>query len=282
MALSRTDYGPYLHDNTGFTPQGTGPFVTGSFTPPANSLITNFVLCGCDAIASESSYVVTGGSLTWTKRDFITFEFATNNGAIVQIWTAPVGSSPASMQITVTHTGVNSYAFGVLPSAYEGYNTSDPVGQFEAAVSTGTTQTLTFGGAPASSSAVIGALMVLANDQNSSDTSVAPGANGGVEISENISTQAFCRWQRQQRLSSTSTSFDWSTTSGAGGNFQNRLYAAIEVKEAAAGGGAQRAVGAGLTESRLLQRTRLIKSAPSMVGWRAQRGLLVPERRLAA
>lgn len=237
MALSRTDYGPYLHNNGGgFTPQGTGPFTTGSFTPPANSLLVVFVLCGSDDHTQEASYVVTGGSLSWTKHDASTFEFGTNNGAIVQIWTAAVGGSPSSMDVTVTHTGINSYAFGVLVSAYEGYDSGDPVGQVDTGVATGTTQTITFAGAPAVTSAVIGAILVLAANGDASDTSAAPGADGGVEIDDSTSTNSFCRWQRQERTADTSTTFDWSTTSGASGNFQNRLYGAIEINEAAAGG----------------------------------------------
>lgn len=236
MALSRTDFGPYLHNNgAGFTPQGTGPFATGNFTPPADSILVVFVLCGTDAPASENSYVVTGGSLSWTKHDATAFEFAVNNGGMVQIWTAEVGGSPASMAVTVTHTGINSYNFGVLVSAYEGYDTGDPVGQFDTGVATGTTQTITFAGAPAATSAVIGGIQIIAANGNGSDTSAAPGANGGAEIDDSTITNSFARWQRQERLSSTSTTFDWSTTSSASGNFQNRLYGAIEINAAAAG-----------------------------------------------
>lgn len=236
MALSRTDYGPYLFDNTGFTPQGTGPFSTGSFTPSANSILVVFVMCGSDDIASESSYIVTGGSLSWNKEVFEAYDFTPGNGAIYQIWTAEVGGSPSSMQVTVTHTGINSYSFGVLVADYTGYDTVDPVGQVDAANATGTTQTITFGGSPASTSAVLGAILVIANNGDGSDTSAAPGANGGVEISDSTSPDSFGRWQLQERTGSTGTTFDWNTTSSVSASFQNRLFGAIEIKAAAVAG----------------------------------------------
>lgn len=79
-------------------------------------------------------------------------------------------------------------------------------------------------------------------------------------------------------------------TAGAGSTTINMTgeafssMTAIALKAVAGGGGgAVRVVGMGLTESRLLKRTQLIKAGRSMSGWTARRsGLLVPERRLAA
>ena len=253
MALSRTAYGPYLHINgAGFTPQGTGPFTTGSFTPPDNSLLCAWVLCGSDDPSSESSYVTTGGSLTWTKRLNRTINFS-SDGAILQFWTAPV-TTGASMQITSTHTGINSYAFGIFPFAYTGYNTGSPVGGSATGDDTGTTNSLTLSASPASASYVEAALMMFASNGDASDASVAAGSSF-VELVDTNATNSFCRWQTQNRTSSTSTAVSWTTSTSASSPFDQRIYGAIEIQEAAAGGVV---VGSGLLESTKLRRAQLI------------------------
>jgi hypothetical protein len=67
-----------------------------------------------------------------------------------------------------------------------------------------------------------------------------------------------------------------------GGSVLGLAATVVSFSPSAAGGAAARVVGTGLTESRFVRKTRLAKAHDSMVGWRAQRGLLVPDRKLAA
>lgn len=280
MALARTDHGFHFHDNSGGA-QGTGPFSTGSFTPANDSLLVAAVMCGInDAASGDADYITTGGGWTWTKRVNRTLTFATD-GLIHQLWTAPVGTG-ASMTVTSTHTGHESYAFGIAVYAYTGYDTSTPVGGTASGDSTGTSQSLTLSASPASDDDVLAFINVTAANGNGSDASATPGSSF-VELFETNSPSSFEKWQAQARTGSTSTAVSWTTASSAGSPFDQRIYSALTIKVAAGGGGAAaRVVGTGLTESRFVRKTRLAKSHNSMVGWRAQRGLLVPDRKLAA
>lgn len=65
----------------------------GAFTPSAGSLLVLFVIH--DESNANLVGTVTGGGLTWTKRE----EVADSNGTIASLWTAPVGGSPASTTI---------------------------------------------------------------------------------------------------------------------------------------------------------------------------------------
>src|SRR5688572_12197543 len=172
MALSRTDYGPY----PATPPQGTGAFVTGNFTPPDSSLLVVISLFSNESDASgDTGYVLTGGSLTWTKRDSLNFSFATDNCYNVQLWTAPV-TTGASMALTLTHTGIQSYSGYIFPYAYTGYNVSSPVGGTAVNNGTGGTQTLTLSSAPATDSEVIGGIVVISNNADGSDATITAGS----------------------------------------------------------------------------------------------------------
>jgi hypothetical protein len=280
MALARTDHSFHFFDNSGFVAQGTGPFATGNFTPSDNSLVVAAVMCGTDAPGSgDAGFVTTGGSLTWTKRVNRTITFAADNGLIHQIWTAPM-TTGALMAVTSTHTGISSYAFGIAVYSYTGHDTSTPTAGFSSGDSTSTTNSLTLSAAPDSGDDVLAFINVTAANGNGSDASATPGSSF-IELFETNSPDSFEKWQAQARTGSTSDAVSWTSATSASSPFDQRIFSALTIKVAAAGGGAARAVGSGLTESRLLQRTRLFKGH-SMVGWRAQRGLLVPERRLAA
>jgi hypothetical protein len=235
MALSRTQYGPYIHNNAGFVPQGSGPFTSGSFTPPNNSLLVVIVLCGIDIAnpTNEGHYVVTGGSLTWTKQTSNNVSWG-GDGAIVQVWTAPVVTG-ASMTVTLTHTGHDIYACAVFPFAYTGHNVASPVGGLDAEWIASNTNTLTLSSTPATDSEVIGGILIVGGDGIASDVTVAP-AFGETEIAEYTSADSFGKWQMEFRTGSTNTSFGWSTTTGAGGDYNRRIFAAIEVKADAGGG----------------------------------------------
>jgi hypothetical protein len=279
MALSRTDFGPY-----GATPpQGTGAFVTGSFTPPSNSLLVVISLFSNESSANgDSGYVLTGGGWTYTKRDSMNHSFAADNAYNVQLWTAPVGTG-ASMQLTLTHTGIGSYSGYIFPYAYEGYNTSSPVGGTDVNANAGTSHTLTLSSAPATDSEVIGGIAVITANADGSDASITAGSGFTLIGSAQYVTDSFAKAQTEFRTGSASDSVTFTTATSASSPFDTRVYGALEIKAAAAGGGAAaRVVGTGLTESRFVRKTRLAKVNNSMVGWRAQRGLLVPDRKLAA
>lgn len=123
MALSRTNIGAYASGSS----YGTGSFTTSSFTPPANSLLVVALEAVRNGSASNfmSNLTISGGSLTYTKRA------EREQGdwrAAVQLYTAPVGASPGSMTITVDCGAINVYQYIVHVFAYEGYDTSSPVG----------------------------------------------------------------------------------------------------------------------------------------------------------
>lgn len=249
MALSRTDYGPYLAS----PPQGTGAFSTGSFTPPDNSLLVALVLGGTDSPASENSYVTTGGSLTWTKRVFETITYS-GDGLLIQFWTAPV-TTGASMTVTSTHTGINSYNMSIWPYAYTGYDTGSPIGGTASDNDATGTNSLTLSATPASTSEVIAALMLGSATATptppTTGVTVTAGSSFTAILQQTI-TNSFARWQTQSRTSSTSTAVSWTTTTDASTPFDQRIYAAMEIKAAAAN-----TVGNGLTSGLKLQRLKL-------------------------
>lgn len=231
MALSRTDFGPF----PATPPQGTGAFVTSNFTPPDNSLLVVISLFANESDASgDTGYVLTGGGLTWTKRNSINFSFSTDNCYNCQLWTAPVATG-ASMALTMTHTGISTYSAYMFAYAYEGYDTGSPVGGSAVGNGTGGTQTLTLSSAPASDSEVIGGIVVIANNGNASDVTIAAGSSFTLIGSPQVGTNAFAKSQTQSRTGSTSDQVSWTTTSSAGGAFQNRVFGALEIKAAAAG-----------------------------------------------
>jgi hypothetical protein len=101
-------------------------FITPSFTPPANSTLV--VMLGSDKAGADvdNNADVTGNQtitdsagLTWTKR--ATGAGAAQTGGECHIWTAPVGSSPASMTITFNHGATNTISlYSALVLAYRG------------------------------------------------------------------------------------------------------------------------------------------------------------------
>jgi hypothetical protein len=232
MALSRTQHGPYIHDNTGFTPQGTGPFTTSSFTPAAGALLVVFVICGATADGVEGDYVVTGGGLTWTKLEGIDLSFSGADGLVLQIWRAP-GASGSSMQITLTHTGHDIYACGVFPFSYTGHDTSTPTNGDTSNSNTSTTNSLTLGATPATDDEQLAMIALVGSDGLATDVSFSAGSSF-TEISEYTSTDSFVRWQAQRRTGSTSTAVSWTSSTGAGGGFDQRLFGAVNIKAAAA------------------------------------------------
>jgi hypothetical protein len=232
MALSRTQHGPYVHNTAGFVAQGTGPYTTSAFSTTSGSLLVAIVIAGTDNPSTgEPSYVLTGGSLTWTKRTSAVGEYS-GDGMLVQIWTAPV-TTGASITLTSTHTGINSYNMGIYPFTYTGQHAT-PTGGFAAATSTTTTTALTLSATPASDSEILAAMVVAANDGDAAGATIAP-ADSFVELAEYTTTDSFYKRQIQTRTGSTSTAVSWTTTTDAGGGYERRIFAALEIKAAAGG-----------------------------------------------
>lgn len=134
----------------------TATTVTGSFTPPNNSLLVVGV-CGLNSIqdTNSSNFTVSGGGLTWTSR---LFSNSVNGGnhQWVGVYTAPV-TTGVSMTVTATASS-GAYDVVVAVVAYTGYDTSTPIGvtgsnSWDAAQSG--TLTYNLSGTPAGTSEVI-------------------------------------------------------------------------------------------------------------------------------
>ena len=231
MALSRTDFGPYFHDNTGFVAQGTDPFVTDPFTPPADCVLLVGVSCGAEPaeIIGGAEITVEDGTNTYTLINFAGASFGAD-GLFNLIFYTEIGSSPSEISLTIDKDGMNSYAFKVVVAAFTGYNTSDPIGGHDSDTNNSTTNTLTLSEAPAAEDVVWGLIGLVGSDQNASDVTISPGASGGSQITNDVSPDSFVRVQTQARTGSTSTTFDWSTSTTASSPFFNRPFVAVTVK----------------------------------------------------
>jgi len=132
VALARTDIG--LYESKGAI--GKAAYVSPSFTPPANSLLVvavNFI--GEGLSGDLGTPTVSGGGLTYTSRVAATGTPAWCTKLVV--FTAPVGSSPSSMTLTVDDDNdqvIAGYVLSVV--AFTGYDTTTPVA---GAVTSGTT-----------------------------------------------------------------------------------------------------------------------------------------------
>lgn len=231
MTISRTDFGPY----SATPPQGTGPFTTASFTPPANSKLVVAVMGGLDTPANINNYVLTDSlGHTWAKEEQAVVTFS-GDGGFMQVWSTDIGASPAAMTLTLTHTGTNSYAMSVYASAFE---TSLPGGSMAiggATISgsqTGATPALTLPEAPETSSYLMAWATAITSTANGSGSSIGPGASGGfTEAVEDYVNNSFLRTQSQFRTGSDSTVVDWAVTASTTAPFNQRLMAAIEIEE---------------------------------------------------
>lgn len=231
--LERTAFGPYSFDNTGEVSQGSGPYTTGSFTPPDNSLLVVVVGCGADPV-SDAGYVLTGGGLTWTKRVSRAVDWISGDGGIVQIWTAPV-TTGASMTLTVTHTSRFSHQMRVFPFAYTGYDTGSPTGVTASGQVTNTNLDITLSGAPAATSEVIAVAAIPSSSATANSVTCSPDATAGfTERAEIQGTESYLLHQVQTRTGSTSTAVGWDLGGSLGGSPYNvRFGVALEIKRAA-------------------------------------------------
>lgn len=233
MALSRTSV--FAAEST-----AVGAYTTSSFTPPANSLlvVTGWMLSDTDIRAGLS---ISGGGLTFTQRGPTLNP--DNNAAAPgftdehQMWTAPVGASPSSMTVTITPPATNTVQFvDVHIVAYSGYDTVTPIGATGSfggtgGIASGSSESLTLSGAPASSSYVFASMTAGAN---SAAGPITPGA-GWTEIYDwvgaNVNGLGF---QSQERTASTSTTVSWANTdtNGNAGGLYGCSGLAIEIRAA--------------------------------------------------
>jgi hypothetical protein len=194
---------------------------TGSFTPPANSILTFHVFWFGTVNHTTTGLSVSGGSLTWTRQSGI---IRPDNGGMApsffplhEVWTAPVGGSPSSMTISLgSPTGEIFYDAHVI--AYTGYDTGTPIGATGTGTNPGqgnhTSFSITLGAAPASTSFVVASLAVGANNAAGP---VTPGA-GWTELYDWVSADTGgLGFQSESRTSSTSTSVDWADIDTNGG-----------------------------------------------------------------
>lgn len=207
--------------------------MSGSFTPTANSLLVAKVYAAPMTGVAESTATVTGGSLTWTKRAGIERLTAGTEYEFVQIWTAPVGASPSSMTVTITHTSETFYGCGMHLEDWTGYDTSTPVGATATGTSTATPLSITLSGAPATDSSCV-AIMAYGSDADGSGA-VTPSGAGWTEIRDVNTTETYLRTQSQDRTGSTGTGCAWTyTNEAAADSYGDSVGAAVEVKAATA------------------------------------------------
>jgi len=119
--LSRTDVGVWS-----ILGAGTNPFSTGSFTPPANSiLIIHIARQGWGLSGDLGALDISGGSLTYNAVGSVRHDSPWN--IKMDVYAAVVGGSPSSMTITVDDTNndsILSYVVSVI--AFTGYRQSVP------------------------------------------------------------------------------------------------------------------------------------------------------------
>jgi hypothetical protein len=182
---------------------------------------------GDSGVSGNTVSITNTASLVFTKQ--IDFSEAVANFHRVVIWTAPV-TTGVSMTVTVG-TGSTTCELTVQSVYYTGYDTGTPTG----ATATGTATTagattITLSGAPATTSEVLG---LDGADTNSGTNDITAGTGWSQQLT-GASGVGNCFTQIQTRTSSASTAVLWNVASG------NALaaLAAIEIRQAAAGGGA--------------------------------------------
>lgn len=231
MALSRTDITNGSASNVAV---GTAT-VSGSFTPPNNSLLV-LVLGISITQSSSTSRSVSGGGLTWTLQK-------SSSGNLLgffgysDIYTAPI-TTGASMTVSITGSGTagQHYALVYDICAYTGHNTSTPIGATASGqdLSGGNPSAgMTLSGSPASTSEVLAVAL-----QDCDGTGAGPyqgtgytnlffaGPSNGDAIPVEI----------EYRDSSTSTAVAFQDMLSTGASY-GWVGAAVEIQASGGGGG---------------------------------------------
>lgn len=240
MALSLTSLLGAISGTSG--DHGTGSFVTGSFTPPNNSILVVSVSLIQNGGSSTplTDLTISGGGLTYTARASSSIDEGGSFYTGTRIYTAPVATG-ASMTITLDcgSRSIGEYSISVV--ALTGYNTSTPTGVTGTNAQTSgfsgppDPASLTLSGSPASTSYIVGAIGI-----DKSVANCSPGSSW-TELHDVHNTD----WgglETQYRTSYTGTSVDWTDVRAGGGALFN--WAAVAVEIVAAGGAIEQAVSA--------------------------------------
>lgn len=229
MALTETDIGLYHSGPT----HGKTAFSTGNFTPPANSLLVIVVYDLIDATGDIGQPTISGGSLSYTFVGQARLE--TSWADRMNVFTAPVGASPASMAITVdddTNQTVSIWQVAVF--AFEGYDTVTPTAGFVTSNTTNVgdgAETQTLAATPATDDITISVVNTQANS-----TAAASFATGwSVIYSWGVANYSYLTVA--VRPSSTSTSVECTDTRPGTGTFYYASMMSLIVKAAAAAAG---------------------------------------------
>jgi hypothetical protein len=207
-----------------------------AFTPTANSLLV-VALQGVNGPAgniSTSGLTVSGGGLTWTRAAQRGQVSALNYSSTVEIWTAPVGASPASCALTVSSTVTSDTdPCRVCVQAFDYAGTvidaSNPVVQVKTALpGTGTgAYSFTLDAAPVSGSIVVAARGI--TPANVDNFTADPGS-GWTEIYDAVSSGGYGALETQERTGSTSTTIAWADIAVPDATVDLCMAAAIELR----------------------------------------------------
>ena len=215
----------------------SSPFTSGSFVPPANSLLVVAVAYELDGAATSAPpiSITSSSGLGFAKATERLEPTAWNEG--IAMFTATVGASPVATTLTVTNSAtVFTVGWEINAVAYTGYDVNSPVGVTGSGTATaqGQAYTLALSGASAASSEVFAAL---AGDEDSPvPAPVVPGA-GWTELSESASYDPNVQTQVK---SGVSTGVAWTMF---GSQYTSKaVTAAIEIRAATGGTGSSTTV----------------------------------------
>lgn len=226
-ALWRTNYVASRSPELGAAAYGTASFDSATFAPLDNSLLVAIVGGASETDISATDYVVSGGSLSWTRRHTVQTSFAGYYSKL-QVWTAPV-TTGASMAVTVDHAA-SMHTWQVHVVGYTGYDTASPIGSIGDDTALEDAGTFNLSAAPAVTSVVIAARFLVPNEVTRE--AAEPGI-GWAEIYD-LSQEVGNGWggqQTQTRTGSTSTAVNWVDTTLGTTAFTN-IGLAVEIKAA--------------------------------------------------
>lgn len=224
MALSPITYvsGSY---NT--APSGSS-VTTNSFSATAGDLLIADIASGGASSQAVSSLSESGITISgsWTI-----YQVATAGSAFLRRAIAVAQYSSGTGTVTATFAGTQSLSSIGICVCPAGYDTTTPVAQSQTGTgTTSTTPSITFSGTPASGSRLFAGIAKYVGDP--SDT-VTPGS-GWNELRESQGSNS--QNQVQEAAGSNGTTINW-TLSDAAGSPSNLAMVAIEIQEAAGGGG---------------------------------------------
>jgi len=209
----------------------TANLTSPSFTPGDNSLLVAVVsgVTNDSNGTSAPNPVVSGGSLTWTRRAQAREESAGDDGwwAFSEIWTAPVVTG-ASMSATLALSrSVDGKALNVYE--YFGYRGADPIGATASATREGAVGpwTINLSDTPAESSEIMAT--VVANNWTINDP--IKRGSGWLQIYKDVNLGSETKPQIQIRAAPTSTAIQWNDVYVDNPN-QPAVATAVEIKAA--------------------------------------------------